>query len=324
MKSIRIKRYGGPTAMQLEEVDEPAAGRGQVTVRQEAVGVNFKDTWQRADGDKRKLPVTPGVEAAGVVEAVGEGVSVVKKGDRVAYVVNEGGAYTQKNVVAADRCIPLPDDVPTKLAAAVAVNGMTAHYLLHEYREVGAGTTLLIHGAAGGMGLILCQWARHLGARVFGTVSTDEKERLARQAGADEIIRYTEVDFVREVERLTDGRGVDLVIDGVGKTTLPGSVKSLAKRGAAVCYGVASGMPEPIDLTSMIWGSQTLAGGNLFDFIEDRDDLLRRASAVFAGLREGWLNLKAQTVLPLSQAAKAHEMLEDRSSMGKIVLDPAD
>ncbi len=322
MKAILIHQYGDPTVMKFEDVEEPKPLPKQVRVRHEAIGVNFKDTGERSDGPPEKLTFTPGVEAAGVVEALGEGVEDFKVGDRVVYVVNASGAYTQANLVDANRLIPLPDDIPSQLAASLAVNGMTAHYLLHEYREVGPGTTVLIHGAAGGMGLILCQWAKKLGATVFGTVSTKEKEKLAREAGADEVIRYTEVDFVEEIKRLTGGKGVDLVIDGVGKSTLPGSVKSLAIRGAVVCYGVASGIPDPIHLTSMIWGSYTLAGGNLFDFIEQRKELLLRADAVFAGVRDGWLQLKAQTVLPLSEAVKAHEMLENRSSKGKIVLDP--
>ena len=216
----------------------------------------------------------------------------------------------------------MPADVTLQTAAAVAVNGMTAHYLLHEYAGVRPGKTVLIHGAAGGMGLILVQWARHLGARVLGTVSTAEKAQLARDAGADEVIRYTEVDFVEEARRLTGGRGVDLVIDGVGRTTLHGSLDCLARRGTAVTYGHASGVPDPLPPLSLIGGSRTLAGGNLFDFIADREEMLTRADAVFAGLRAGWLDLKAETVLPLGEAARAHELLTSRNSAGKIVLDP--
>jgi NADPH2:quinone reductase len=321
-KAIVIREYGGPAAMRLEEVEPADPGPGEALVRQEAVGVNFKDTFESVGGPAGRLPFTPGVEAAGVVEAVGPGVTQVSPGDRVAYVVDQGGAYAQANVVSAERLVPVPADVTLPTAAAVAVNGMTAHYLLHEYVEVRAGKSVLIHGAAGGMGLILVQWARHLGARVLGTVSTAEKEQLARDAGADEVIRYTEVDFVEEARRLTEGWGVDLVIDGVGRTTLHGSLDCLARRGTAVTYGHASGVPEPLPPLPLIGGSRTLAGGNLFDFIADRDEMLKRADAVFAGLREGWLDLKAETVLPLGEAAKAHELLTSRSSAGKIVLDP--
>ncbi|MGR3279705.1 quinone oxidoreductase family protein [Acaryochloris marina NIES-2412] len=322
MKAIRIHQYGEAAVMQMEEVDTPTPNVGEVVIKQEAIGVNYKDTGERSDGAEERLPFTPGVEGAGIVNEVGDGVEGVRQGERVAYVVNNGGGYSQQVTVPADKLIRLPDDIPTKLAAAVAVNGMTAHYLLHEYRSVQNGVDVLIHGAAGGMGLILVQWAKKLGARVIGTCSTEEKERLAREAGADDIIRYTEIDFAKETRRLTGDKGVELVIDGVGKSTLPGSLKAVASRGHVVVYGNASGVPDPIEPLSLIWGSYTLAGGNLFDFIERSEELSMRAESVFTGIREGWLDLKAETVLPLSEAVQAHEMLENRSSKGKIVLDP--
>lgn len=322
MKAIRIHRYGEATVMQIEEVDPPSPNAGEVVISQEAIGVNYKDTGERRDGAQERLPFTPGVEGAGIVDEIGDGVEGFRQGERVAYVVNNGGAYSQQVAVPADKLIRLPDDIPTRLAAAVVVNGMTAHYLLHEYRTIQDGGDVLIHGAAGGMGLILVQWAKKLGARVIGTCSTEEKENLAREAGADDIIRYTETDFAEETRRLTSGKGVELVIDGVGKSTLPGSLQAVANRGHVVVYGNASGVPDPIQPLSLIWGSYTLAGGNLFDFIESSEELLMRAESVFTGIREGWLDLKAETILPLSKAVNAHEMLENRSSKGKIVLDP--
>lgn len=322
MKAIRIHRYGEATVMQIEEVDPPSPNAGEVVISQEAIGVNYKDTGERRDGAQERLPFTPGVEGAGIVDEIGDGVEGFRQGERVAYVVNNGGAYSQQVAVPADKLIRLPDDIPTRLAAAVVVNGMTAHYLLHEYRTIQDGGDVLIHGAAGGMGLILVQWAKKLGARVIGTCSTEEKENLAREAGADDIIRYTETDFAEETRRLTSGKGVELVIDGVGESTLPGSLQAVANRGHVVVYGNASGVPDPIQPLSLIWGSYTLAGGNLFDFIESSEELLMRAESVFTGIREGWLDLKAETILPLSKAVNAHEMLENRSSKGKIVLDP--
>jgi len=322
MKAIRVHRYGGPEVMSLKTIESPTPGPGEVLVRNQAIGVNFKDIGECREGPVTRLPFTPGVEAAGQIEAVGPGVEAVAVGDRVGYVVNDIGAYAQAVVVPAERLIPLADGISTKLAAAILVNGMTAHYLLHDYRPVTPGLDVLIHGAAGGMGLILVQWAHHLGGRVIGTVSTAEKAQLAKAAGADVVIRYTQQDFVAETQRLTGGKGADLVIDGVGKTTLPGSLEASAKRGQVVLYGMASGVPEPIQPLSLLWRSQSLSGGNLFDFIAQRDDLLRRAQALFEGIQAGWLTLKAETVLPLAKAAEAHRLLESRRSTGKLLLDP--
>ena len=320
MKAIRIHSYGDADVLRLEEVESPKPDPGEAVVRQSAIGVNYRDTGERASGPARRLPFTPGVEAAGVVQSVGEGVSVVQAGQRVAYVVNKGGAYAEEVVVPADQLIPLPDEIAFETAAAISVNGMTAHYLLHDYRKVTPGTHVLIHAAAGGMGLVLTQWAKHMGGTVIGTVSTEEKAAAARAAGADHIIRYIEQDFVEVTKRITGGRGVDLVIDGVGKTTLAGSLEAVRNRGYVVVYGKASGTPAPVDPLSLVAGSRRLAGGDLFDFIAAREELLMRADATFDGLRNGFLKLHSLTTLPLADAAKAHRLLENRGNIGKIVL----
>ena len=320
MNTIRIKHYGGPDVLRLEHLDSPTPGPDDVTVRNHVIGVNFKDTGERSSGPAERLPFTPGVEAAGVVHAVGKDVTGWKAGDRVCYVVNHGGAYAEAVVVPAERIVALPDDIDFATAAAMAVNGMTAHYLLHEFHAVTPGTVVLVHAAAGGMGLILVQWAKHLGGTVIGTVSTEEKARAAREAGADHVILYTEQDFVAETRRLSGGRGADLVIDGVGKTTVPGSLEAVRERGSVVVYGNASGPPEPIQPLALIQRSRRLAGADLFDYIRDRDDLLRRSAAVFDGVRRGFLKRKTVTTLPLADAAKAHRMLEDRGNIGKLVL----
>lgn len=197
---------------------------------------------------------------------------------------------------------------------------MTAHYLIHEFRLPKSGDTVLVHAAAGGMGLLLVQWIKHLGARVIGTVSTEEKARAARDAGADEVILYTRQEFVSETKRLTDGHGADLIIDGVGKTTFAGNLEAVAMRGHVVIYGMASGPAEPILPDSLVPRSASVSGGNLHNFTRTREELLRRAGDVLRGIREGWLRLRADHVLPLSKAAEAHRLLEDRKSIGKIIL----
>lgn len=319
MKAIRISKYGGPEVLRLQESESSRLGPGEVGVRLRAAGLNFVDIYQRRGEYPVPLPYTPGHEGAGIVEAVGRDVNGFKPGDRVAYT-GHLGAYAEGSVVPASRLISLPDDLSFEQGAAFPLQGMTAHYLIHEYRLPKTGDTVLIHAAAGGMGLLLVQWAKHLGARVIGTASTEAKARVAREAGADDVILYTKQDFVAETKRLTDGRGADLIIDGVGKMTFAGSLEAAALRGHVVIYGYASGPAGPLDPNSLVSRSISVSGGNLNNFTRTREELLRRASGVLAGVREGWLRLRVDTVFPLAEAAEAHRRLENRESIGKILL----
>jgi NADPH2:quinone reductase len=254
-----------------------------------------------------------------VVEAVGAGVSDVAPGARVAYT-GQPGAYAEKSLVQADRLIPLPASLSFAQGAAFPLQGMTAHYLLHEFRKVSPGDVVLIHAAAGGMGLLLVQWAHHMGARVIGTVSTEQKAKLAREAGADEVILYTQQDFAAETKRLTNGRGADLIIDGVAKTTFPGDLEAAAIRGHIVLYGSASGPADPFPPNALQPRALTLSGSTLVHFIATHADLERRAGDVLRGIQEGWLKLRIERVLPLAEAAEAHRLLEGRHTTGKLVL----
>jgi len=319
MKAIRLQEYGGPAVLRFEEVPAPTPGPGQALVRLVMAGVNFVDIYRRRGGYPVPLPYIPGREGAGVVEAVGEGVATVKPGDRVAFAGQPGG-YAEATAVPADSLIPLPADLSFEQGAAFPLQGMTAHYLLHEFRRPKPGDIVLIHAAAGGMGLLLVQWARHLGARVLGTVSTEEKSMVAREAGANEVILYTRADFVAETKRLTNGRGADLIIDGVGKTTFPGNLEAVALRGHIVIFGAASGPAEPIVPNALMARSITVSGGSLGNYLLTREELLRRAGDVVAGIRAGWLRLRIAKVLSLAQAAEAHRLLEGRHAIGKLLL----
>ena len=317
MQAIVVEQYGGPEVMKLKEIPVGQPGPGQALVRVMMAGVNFVDIYHRRGTYPMPLPFTPGREAAGTVEAVGTGVSAVKPGDRVAFVAS--GGYAQFAVVLADSLIPLPPDFSYEQGAAFPLQGMTAHYLLYEFRKLKPGEIVLIHAAAGGMGLLLVQWARHLGARVIGTVSTEEKAAAARKAGANETILYTKQDFVAETKRLTDHHGADLIIDGVAKTTFAGNLEAAAVRGQIVIYGAASGPADPIAPNSLMPRALSVCGGSLQNFLLTREELLQRANAVIQGIREHWLKLEIQ-VLPLAQAAQAHQLLESRQSTGKLVL----
>jgi len=319
VKAIQIEQAGGPEVLKLTEVPIGTPGPGQALVRIAAVGVNFVEIYQRIGRYATKLPFIPGSEASGVVESVGEGVSNVAPGDRVAYT-HQPGAYAEKSLVQADRLIPLPANLSFEQGAAVPLQGMTAHYLLHEFRKVAPGDVVLIHAAAGGMGLLLVQWARHMGARVIGTVSTEHKAQIARESGAHDVILYTQQDFAAETKRLTGGRGADLIIDGVGKTTFPGDLEAAAVRGHIVLYGSASGPADPFPPNSLQPRGLTLSGSTLVHFISTRADVMRRAGDVLLGIRDGWLKLRIDQVLPLAQAAEAHRLLEGRQTIGKLVL----
>jgi NADPH2:quinone reductase len=319
MKAIRVNQQGGPEVCQLQEVALPDPRPGQARVRLKAAGLNFIDIYYRRGEIPTNLPYTPGFEGAGVVDAVGEGVTEVKIGDRVAYT-GVPGAYAEASLVPAEKLIPLPEEFTFEQGAAFPLQGMTAHYLLYEYRLVQPGVVVLIHAAAGGMGLLLVQWAKYLGARVIGTVSTEEKAQAARDAGADETILYTTQDFVAETKRLTDSRGADLIIDGVGKTTFTGNLQAAALRGNIVIYGAASGPADPVAPNSLQMRSLTISGGFLPNYTRTREELLYRAEAVIAAVRDGWLKLRIDHVLPLAEAAEAQRLLESRQSIGKIVL----
>jgi NADPH:quinone reductase len=314
-----MERTGGPEVLEFKEVAIGEPGPGQALIRIAATGVNYVEIYQRSGRYPVKLPFIPGGEASGVVEAVGPGVTNVAVGARVAYT-GQPGAYAEKSLVQAERLILLPPGMSFEQGAAFPLQGMTAHYLLHEFRKLGPGDVVLIHAAAGGMGLLLVQWAHHLGARVIGTVSTEHKAQIAREAGADEVILYTQQDFAAETRRLTDGRGADLVIDGVAKTTFAGSVEAAAIRGHIVLYGSASGPADPFPPNSLQPRGLTVSGSTLVHFIAQNADLARRAADVLQGIQEGWLKLRIDRVLPLAQAAEAQRLLESRQTIGKLVL----
>ncbi len=319
MKAIVVHQPGGPEVLKFEEVEIGKPEKGEARIRIASAGINFIDIYQRRGTYPRKLPFIPGLEASGVVEEVGAGVSF-KPGDRVAYL-HDPGAYAEAANVHAEHLIPLPQDFSFEQGAAFPLQGMTAHYLLHAFRVVKPGEIVLIQAAAGGMGLLLVQWAKHLGARVIGTVSTEEKAKAAREAGADEVILYTKQDFATEVKRLTKNHGADLIIDGVGKSTFAGNLEAAATRGNIVIFGAASGPAEPIIPNSLMIKSLTVSGGSLFNYILTRDELMLRANAVIQGIREGWLKLKINKVFPLKQASEAHRLLENRETIGKLLLN---
>jgi len=322
MKAIRVHQFGGPEALHYEEVPLPEPGAGQARVSIEAAGVNFIDVYHRTGSYPGQLPITPGVEGAGVVDAVGSGVSDLKPGDRVAYALQQG-AYAQYAVVPAAKLVPIPDGLDTRAAAAVMLQGMTAHYLSHSTYPLQPGDSALVHAAAGGVGLLLVQMAKRRGARVIGTVSTQEKARLAREAGADEVILYTQADFEAETRRLTDDRGVNVVYDSVGQATFDQSLNCLKPRGFLVLYGASSGPVPPFDLQILNRkGSLFTTRPSLGHYIADRAELLARSGDLFQWMAAGELKVRIHEAFPLAQAAEAHRQLEGRKTMGKLLLIP--
>jgi NADPH2:quinone reductase len=323
MKAIRISAPGGPEALRLEEIADPSPKAGEVLVRVEAIGLNFIDVYFRLGLYKPAgYPFTPGGEMAGAVEAVGPGVTGVKPGDRVA-TVNAQGAYAEKALVPANRLVPVPDGVSARQAAAAMLQGMTAHYLATSTRPLGPGDTCLVHAAAGGVGLLLCRIAKRRGARVIGTVSTEKKAELAREAGADEVILYTKSDFVAETKRLTGGRGVEAVYDSVGKTTFQKGLDVLALRGTMVLFGQSSGPAEPIDPQILNQkGSIFLTRPSLFHYVASREELLARGGDVLSWVKDGSLPLHIDRTFPLAEAAAAHRALEARETSGKVLILP--
>jgi NADPH:quinone reductase len=322
MKAIRVLQTGGPEVLRLEEVPEPRPGPGEAVVQLEAVGLNFMEVYQRTGLYRVSPPFTPGGEGSGRVVAVGQGVTTVGPGNRVVSV-NLMGAYAELARVSAERLVVLPDSIDTKLAAAVLLQGLTAHYLAISTFPLEKGSWCLIHAAAGGVGLLLCQIARSLGARVIGTVSTPEKAALASEAGAEEIVLYTQQDFVAEARRLTGGSGVSVVYDSVGRTTFEGSLNSLRPRGMLVLYGQSSGPVAPVDpqiLNSK--GSLFLTRPSLVHYVATREELLSRAGDLFRWIEEGKLRVRVDRTYPLADAAAAHRALEGRETTGKVLLVP--
>jgi NADPH2:quinone reductase len=320
MHAIQVTQHGGPDVLAYRELPTPRPGKGEALVRVRVAGVNYVDVYYRTGRYAQSLPFTPGVEAVGVVEALGEGVTEVAVGDRVAYVLQQG-SYAELAVVPAWKLVPVPNDVEDRVAAAAMLQGMTAHFLVHSTYPVKRGETALIHAAAGGVGLLLTQMARRLGARVIATVSTEEKAQLARDAGADDVILYTRTDFESETRRLTGGAGVSVVYDSVGKTTFDKSLNCLRPRGYMVLFGQASGPVAPIDPNILNRkGSLFLTRPSLAHYVSDRETLLSRARDVFGWIRSGELKVRAQHAYPLAQAEQAHRDLEARRTTGKVVL----
>ena len=322
MKATRFHQHGGPEVLVYEEVEEPTPAAGQALVSIEAIGLNYIDTYHREGLYPVDLPCIPGMEAAGTVTAVGEGVDLVKTGDRVGYA-GALGAYAELAVVDAARLVPLPDDVSVELGAAALLQGMTAHYLAHGSYPLDKDDTALIHAGAGGVGLLLVQMAKRLGARVLVTVSTEEKAALARGAGADEVTVSTETDFEEEVQRLTDGQGVEVVFDSVGKTTFDKGLNVLKPLGYMVLFGQSSGPVEPVDPGILnTKGSLFLTRPTMAHYVTDRDALLERAGEVLNWIGSGELDLRIGDRFQLAEAADAHRALQGRKTTGKVVLLP--
>ncbi|ASU59837.1 MULTISPECIES: quinone oxidoreductase [Nocardiopsis] len=320
MRAIVIEENGGPEVLRLAERDDPAPGPGEVLIDVEARGVNFIDIYQRSGLYDVPLPYVPGMEGAGVVAAVGEGVTDLSVGQRVGWAMAPG-AYAERAVVKASLVVPVPDAVSAEQAAALLLQGMTAHYLVRSVYPVAAGDTVLVHAAAGGTGLLVTQLAKERGARVIGTVSTEEKERIARGAGADEVVRYTETPVAEAVRDLTGGEGVAAVYDGVGRDTFDASLASLRPRGVLALFGQSSGEVAPVDpqrLNSA--GSVYLTRPSLAYFVADREELLGRAGDLFALVGEGRLDVRIGGRYPLSDAGRAQSDLASRRTTGKLLL----
>jgi NADPH2:quinone reductase len=322
MKSVRVHQYGGLEALKYEEVPVPEPKEGEARVKIEAIGVNFIDIYHRIGRYQGSLPLTLGQEAAGTVDAVGPSVTDVKPGDRVVYASVQG-AYTEYAVVPAWRLVPVPGGVDAHQAVAAMIQGMTAHYLALSTYPLKEGDTALVHAAGGGTGQLLTQVAKRRGARVLGTASTKEKAMLARQAGADEVILYTQVDFETEVKRLTNNVGVDVVYDSVGKDTFDKSLNCIRRRGYMVLYGASSGAVPPLDPQVLnAKGSIFLTRPFLAHYTADRAELLWRTSDLFGWIAAGELKVRIDKTFPLAESPEAHRYLEGRQSKGKILLLP--
>lgn len=323
-QAIRVHEHGGPEVMKIEEVEVREPGPGEVRVRNRAVGVNFIDTYHRTGLYPLDLPHGIGTEAAGEVDAVGEGVSNLSVGDRVVYLSSSGPhTYAQHGFAAAERAIPLPDGISEETAAACLLKGMTVEYLVQRTFPVRAGQTVLFHAAAGGVGLIACQWLKAIGATIIGTVSTDEKAELARAHGCTHTIVYTREDVVERVKALTDGAGVPVVYDSVGKSTMAQSLDCLAPRGMFVSFGNASGAPDPLELLTLSQkGSLFATRPTLFTYVKSREELMASSGALFERILAKDVKIEVNQRWPLAEAAEAHRALESRGTTGATVLIP--
>ena len=325
MRAIRPMQNGGPDLLTVADFPTPAPGPGEALVRIEAAGVNYIDVYHLTGLYPTPKPIPIGLEGAGVVESVGTAVQPakvdIKVGDRVAWASGPG-SYASRVAVPADRLVPVPDGVSTETAAAAMLQGITAHYLGKTIFPLRAGHVTLIHAAAGGVGLLLTQMAKRAGAQVIGTVSTEAKAKLSKEAGADHVINYKEGDFVAEVKRITAGRGVDVVYDSVGKTTFDGSLESLAMRGHLVLFGQSSGVVPPFDPTRLTKGSYSLTRPSLQHYTATRAELLARAENVLGMIAAGQLNVRIERKFPLARAADAYQALTGRATSGKLLLIP--
>jgi NADPH2:quinone reductase len=322
MKAIIYREHGDPEVLKFETCPVPVPGLGQALVKVAAAGVNFIDIYQRLGWYKVSLPAIPGGEGAGIVEAVGEGVTEAKPGDRVAFM-GASGCYAEYALVPANRLAPLPAAISFEQGAAAMVQGITAYVLAHVTYPLKPGDSCLVHAAAGGVGLLLCQIAKRAGAFVIGTTSTQEKAALARAAGADEVILYTEQDFLEEVTRITGGKGVNVVYDSVGKDTFDRSLECLAPLGMLVSFGQSSGFPAPLDIQRLGgMRSAFVTRPSVFAYVREQAKYLEYAAAVFNMAAAGTLTLRIGDAYPLAQAAEAHRALASRKTTGKLVLLP--
>ena len=323
MKAIRVNEHGGPEVLSYEDVLVPELGQGEARIRLAASGVNYIDTYQRTGLYPQELPITLGLEGAGEVEAVGEGVEEISPGDYVAFA-GVPGAYAEYIVAPVERLVPFNVTlVEARIAAAIMLQGMTAHYLTHSTFPIEEGQTILVHAAAGGVGLLLCQLAKMRGATVIGTVGTEEKARLAQGAGADEVILYTEQDFAEETSRITGGEGVHVVYDSVGKDTFDKSLDCLRPRGYMVLFGASSGPVPPFDLQVLNnKGSLFVTRPKLADYTATREELLWRAEGLFTWIGQNNLDVRIGGTYKLSEADAAHRDLEGRKTTGKLILIP--
>ncbi|HSQ85065.1 MAG TPA: quinone oxidoreductase [Desulfobacterales bacterium] len=323
-KAIIIHETGGPEVLRWDEYDPGQPGKGEVLLRQEAVGLNFIDVYHRTGlYPLPSLPAIPGMEGAGVVEAVGEGVSELIAGDRVAYAGLPPGAYAEVRIMPADRLVKLPESISTRQAASMMLQGMTARYLLHGCYQVTAGDRILIHAAAGGVGLIVCQWAKYIGATVIGTVGSPEKADLALGHGCDYPILYRDEDFVQRVKEITEGKGVDVVYDSVGQFTFMKSLDCLRPMGMMVSFGQSSGSIPPIDTGILAAkGSLFLTRPSLMAYTAQREDLLAHAHDLFEVVEKGAVKIEVRQTYPLAEASRAHQDLEGRKTTGSTILIP--
>jgi len=321
-KAVRYHKQGGPEVLQFEDVPVGEPGQGQVRVRHTAIGVNFVDTYQRSGLYPMQLPQVAGNEGAGVVDAVGPGVTDLKKGDRVAYT-GLPGSYCESRVVPADRLVKLPQGISEEQAASMMLKGLTVHYLIHTTYPVTKGETVLWHAAAGGVGTIACQWLKALGVTVIGTVGSDDKAKLAKEHGATHVINYSKENFVERVKALTGGKGVPVVYDGVGKATWEGSLDCLRPRGLIASFGNASGPVPPVNLGILsAKGSLYVTRPTLATHIASRADLVERSNSLFDAVKSGKVKIETTERYKLSDAQSAHRDLEGRKTTGSVVLTP--